>query len=61
MSTALRLPAALGACARRTRRGQPAVAVDVIGVLFLTGPIFMMQVYDRVLTSGSVPTLIGLA
>lgn len=26
----------------------------------LTGPLFMLQVYDRVLTSGSVPTLLAL-
>ena len=29
-------------------------------ILMLTGPIFMMQVYDRVLSSGSVPTLVAL-
>jgi PrtD family type I secretion system ABC transporter len=36
----------------------------LINVLMLTGPLFMLQVYDRVLASGSVPTLIvigGLA
>ena len=32
----------------------------VINLLYLIGPIFMMQVYDRVLPSGSVPTLVGL-
>src|SRR3954467_12892066 len=32
----------------------------VVNVLMLTGPLFMLQVYDRVLTSGSVPTLIAL-
>ncbi|MBU0656107.1 MAG: type I secretion system permease/ATPase [Gammaproteobacteria bacterium] len=32
----------------------------VVNILALTGPLFMMQVYDRVLTSGSVPTLAGL-
>ncbi len=32
----------------------------LVNTLFLTGPIFMMQVYDRVLSSGSVHTLIGL-
>lgn len=30
-------------------------------LLMLTGPLFMLQVYDRVLTSGSVPTLLALA
>jgi ABC-type protease/lipase transport system fused ATPase/permease subunit len=32
----------------------------VTNLLMLTGPLFMLQVYDRVLTSGSVPTLIAL-
>ncbi|MCR9134389.1 MAG: type I secretion system permease/ATPase [Alphaproteobacteria bacterium] len=31
-----------------------------INLLMLTGPLFMLQVYDRVLASGSVPTLIVL-
>ena len=29
-------------------------------LLMLTGPIYMLQVYDRVLASQSVPTLIAL-
>ena len=33
----------------------------VINLLMLTGPLFMLQVYDRVLTSRSVPTLVALA
>lgn len=33
----------------------------LINILMLTGSIFMMQIYDRVLTSGSVPTLIALS
>ncbi len=33
----------------------------LINVLMLTGPLFMLQIYDRVLPSRSVPTLIGLA
>lgn len=32
----------------------------VINLLMLTGPLFMLQVYDRVLTSHSVPTLVAL-
>ena len=32
-----------------------------INLLMLTGPLFMLQVYDRVLASGSVPTLVVLA
>lgn len=31
-----------------------------ISVLMLTGPLYMLQIYDRVLSSGSVPTLVGL-
>ncbi len=32
----------------------------VVNLLALTSPLFMLQVYDRVLASGSVPTLVGL-
>jgi ATP-binding cassette subfamily C protein len=32
-----------------------------INVLYLTGSFFMLEVYDRVLPSRSIPTLIGLA
>jgi PrtD family type I secretion system ABC transporter len=37
-----------------------AIESSLINLLMLTGPLFMLQVYDRVLPSGSVPTLIGL-
>jgi len=30
-------------------------------LLMLTGPLYMLQVYDRVLTSGSMPTLVALS
>ena len=33
----------------------------ISNLLMLTGSVFMMQVYDRVLTSGSLPTLIALS
>jgi PrtD family type I secretion system ABC transporter len=33
----------------------------VINILMLTGSFFMLQIYDRVLPSQSVPTLVGLA
>jgi len=33
----------------------------VINLLMLTGPLFMLQVYDRVLASGSVPTLVVIS
>src|SRR5215469_18913210 len=32
----------------------------IINLLYLTGSMFMLEVYDRVLPSRSVPTLIGL-
>ena len=32
-----------------------------VNLLMLTGPLFMLQVYDRVLTSRSEPTLVALA
>jgi PrtD family type I secretion system ABC transporter len=32
----------------------------LINLLMLTGPLYMLQIYDRVLASGSVPTLIAL-
>ena len=32
----------------------------VVNLLMLTGPLFMLQIYDRVLSSGSVPTLMAL-
>ena len=33
----------------------------IINILMLTGSVFMIQIYDRVLASGSLPTLIALA
>lgn len=33
----------------------------VLNLLMLTSPVFMLQVYDRVLTSRSVPTLVALS
>src|SRR5262245_30030851 len=37
------------------------IATGLVNLLSLTGPLFMLQVYDRVLPSRSVPTLVGLA
>src|SRR5436309_2283573 len=53
------LAEALAAC-----RGAFVVTGLISGmsnILMLTGAIFMLEVYDRVLPSRSVPTLIGLA
>ncbi|WP_294645463.1 type I secretion system permease/ATPase [uncultured Aureimonas sp.] len=38
-----------------------AILSLVLNILFLTGSFYMLEVYDRVLPSGSVPTLVGLA
>jgi PrtD family type I secretion system ABC transporter len=53
------LAEALGAC--RSAFWGVAVFSGMINVLMLTGSLFMLQVYDRVLPSRSVPTLVGLA
>lgn len=37
-----------------------ALMSGLINVLYLTGPFFMLEVYDRVLPSRSIPTLLGL-
>jgi len=41
--------------------GGIAIVSGFINLLYLTGPLFMLQVYDRVLASHSVPTLIALS
>src|SRR5262245_6547118 len=38
-----------------------ALISGLINLLALTGSFFMLQVYDRVIPSRSVPTLVGLA
>src|SRR6185436_9217140 len=53
------LATALGAC--RAALIGVAVLSGVINVLYLTGSFFMLEVYDRVLPSRSLPTLLGLA
>src|SRR5262245_48354658 len=37
------------------------VISGMINVLALTGSVYMMQIYDRALTSGSIPTLVVLS
>ena len=49
---------ALGMC--RTAFVGVGMFSAVINILMLTGALFMLQIYDRVLPSGSLPTLIAL-
>lgn len=49
----------LGACARRL--GAVAIFSGVINLLMLSGSLYMLQVYDRVLPSRNVATLVGLS
>ena len=53
----------LGSPFRGTRFALLGIALisAVINVLALTGALFMLQIYDRVLPSGSVPTLVALS
>ena len=50
---------ALASC-RSGLRGAFAFSL-IMNVLLLTGPFYMLQIYDRVLTSQSVPTLVALS
>lgn len=38
-----------------------AILSGLVNLLYLSGSIFMMEVYDRVLPSRSIPTLVGLS
>ena len=53
----------IGLALRRYRRGFIGVAVfsAFINLLMLTGPLYMLQVYDRVLISKSMSTLVVLS
>jgi PrtD family type I secretion system ABC transporter len=55
----LELRAALASC--RSALVGIAAFSGLINLLGLTGSLFMLEVYDRVLPSRSVPTLVGLA
>jgi ATP-binding cassette subfamily C protein len=57
-STRSELGAALNAC--RSAFIGVGVMSCVINVLYLTGSFFMLEIYDRVLPSRSIPTLVGL-
>lgn len=62
MSNGARRESVVRALVRRT--GFPLLALGLVSLaanlLVLTGPLFMLQVYDRVLASRSVPTLVAL-
>ena len=52
----------VAAALRDCRRAFGSVALfsGVVNLLMLAGPLYMLQIYDRVLSSRSVPTLIAL-
>ena len=52
----------LGVALRACRNAFLGVGIMsiMINLLYLTGSIFMLEVYDRVLPSRSIPTLVGL-
>ena len=53
------MAAALGEC--RSAFWSVALFSGAVNLLMLAGPLYMLQVYDRVLVSGSVPTLVALS
>src|SRR5215472_799329 len=53
-------PIAIGLSACKGAFVAVGILTAILNVLMLTGSLFMLQVYDRVLPSRSVPTLIGL-
>jgi PrtD family type I secretion system ABC transporter len=59
LTPGLELRAALASC--RSALFGIAAFSGLINLLGLTGSLFMLEVYDRVLPSRSVPTLVGLA
>ena len=53
----------VAAALRECKRAFASVALfsGVVNLLMLAGPLYMLQIYDRVLSSRSVPTLIALS
>lgn len=69
---ALGIPSGIGALAGKSELMRAILASSpafkamawfscVSNILMLAGPLFMLQVYDRVMTSGSMPTLLALS
>jgi PrtD family type I secretion system ABC transporter len=54
---------AVGAALKDCRKAFWSVAIfsGMVNVLMLAGPLYMLQIYDRVLSSHSVPTLVALS
>ncbi|HSV24487.1 MAG TPA: type I secretion system permease/ATPase [Xanthobacteraceae bacterium] len=59
-STSKPSPIAIGLSASRGAFAAVGILTGLINMLMLTGSFFMLQVYDRVLPSRSVPTLLAL-
>jgi len=59
-STLKSSPIAIGLSACRGAFAAVGILTGLINMLMLTGSFFMLQVYDRVLPSRSVPTLVAL-
>lgn len=55
-----RSPVAAALASRRAALLAVGLFSAIVNLLLLTGPLFMLQIYDRVLTSHSVPTLVAL-
>ncbi len=53
----------VGAALRECRQAFASVALfsGAVNLLMLAGPLYMLQIYDRVLSSRSVPTLVALS
>ena len=53
----------VAAALRDCRRAFGSVALfsGIVNLLMLAGPLYMLQIYDRVLSSRSVPTLVALS
>jgi ABC-type protease/lipase transport system fused ATPase/permease subunit len=53
----------VAAALRECRRAFAGVALfsGLVNLLMLAGPLYMLQIYDRVLSSRSLPTLVALS